>query len=786
MGDQPMSEEVVDGNLSLRLAFLGIVVIALFAALFARIWFLQVLATEDFRTQADTNQVRLVTVPPERGRILDRNGVVLADNEYSGVIRVNPSQLAVGERELVVSELERLTGVSQDELNERIDDLAAGPFASRTVAAGLDESLLELVVERSLPGVEASWEARRVYPEGALAAHVVGYVGAQPADWVEDNPGEDYLPNDRIGRAGIEGLFESTLRGNAGVQKVEVNRQDVVVRDLGGTDPTPGADVHLTLDLELQQAVEFYLDEGLREAQGRESSDDPRFLLPAYAGTAVVLDVRNGDVLAMASYPTYKPEWLTDGISRDQYDATFNDPTRPGPLNNRAVQGLYAPGSVFKLITAVAATRTDVITPRGQFVDTGTYTVPVPGGGTFQNAGGAVLGALDLSTAITRSSDTYFYSAAYEMHALGRDNGRYAIQEAARDFGFGQQTGVQLPFERSGTVPNDEIKVQIFEDVPAYLNEENALIWVPGDTINMGIGQGFLTVTPLQLVNSYAAFANGGTVFQPNIADRITARGVEDAGEVIQEFAPRVSGTIDLSGVPVDVITEGLEGVTVSRISNAFGLVSGTAATAFEGWDHRAWGIVGKTGTSESDGINKVLGRSKEDNAVFVGYGPRQDPRYAVVVVMEEAGFGGEAAAPVARNIFGALRALEQNWDDPEDLPLLPAEVEGSNCPELPITILRDPSIDLLVPEGCPFGEPIPVVTDSTDGEQALAPRPIVRRSLDRRGRSAATPRHRVPHQGGGRLPSGTLPRVGAPPTGGPRASSASRTPLARRRAVTW
>ena len=741
-------------NLSLRLAFLGIVVIGLFAALFARIWFLQVLATEEYQVQADTNQVRLVNVPPQRGRILDRNGVVLADNEFSGVVRVNPSQFAAGDREIVLTELERLTGETQADLAERMDDPAAAPFSDRTVAFGLDEDLLELVVERSLPGVTASWEARRVYPEGSLAAHVVGYVGAQPADWIDDNPGEGYLPNDRIGRAGIEGLFESTLRGEAGVQKVEVDRQNRVVRELGGTDPVPGADVYLTLDLELQQAVEFYLVEGLREAQGRESSDDPRFLLPAYAGAVVVMDVRNGDVLAMASYPTYKPEWLTDGISRAQYDATFNDPSRPGPLNNRAVQGLYAPGSVFKLISAVAATRTEVITPRGQFVDTGTYTVPVPGGGTFQNAGGVALGPVDLGVAITKSSDTYFYSAAFEMYELGTGNGRFELQQAARDFGFGAQTGVQLPFERAGTVPTPEIKRAIFEAIPEYQNQDNTLIWVPGDTINLAIGQGFLNVTPLQLVNSYAAWANGGTVFQPNIADRVVSRDSENAGEVIRDFGPAIVNTIDFSGVPVDVITEGLEGVTLTRLSNAFGgQISGTAATAFDGWDHRGWGVVGKTGTSESEGINKVLGRSKEDNAIFVGYGPRHDPRYAVVVVMEEAGFGGEAAAPVARNVFAALRAFEQDWPEPEDLPLEPAEGEISGCPELPITILQDPTIDLLVPEGCPYGEPIPIVGDDSPDDVALPARPVERRALRRRPAPRNRPTADPPWPGEGPWP---------------------------------
>jgi len=698
-------------NTPVRLAFVGVVVVGLFAALFARIWFLQVLATEEFRVEADTNQVRLVTVSPTRGRILDRTGAVLADNEFVGVVLVDPNKFASDtERDFVLSELERLTGEPVEILLERLHDPAVNPFASRVLVTDLDEPMLEIVAEQALPGVTAEFQATRVYPRIASAAHVLGYIGAQPEGWADTRETQRYQPNDKVGRAGVEALFEMDLRGTPGTRKVEVDAANTVVRELGEQAAIPGDDVYLTIDIKLQEAVESFLAKGLRERTG-VISDDSQLNYPAYAGAAVVLDLRNGDVLAMASYPTYDPNWFVDGISASEYNQTFNDPNQPGRLNNRTVQGLYAPGSVFKLVTAVAATRAGVVSARSQFEDVGFFEVPEDCGTAcrFRNAGDARYGTIDLALAITRSSDAYFYSAAYEIWKL-EDERRWLIQQAARDFGFGTQTGVQLPFEKSGRVPDAEIKKALFEANPA-LAQDNTEFWVPGDNINLSIGQGFLTVTPLQLVNAYATWANGGTRFQPNLVDRLESRAPESVGEVVREFPPKVAAQLDFSDIPRDVMMEGFEGVTIARMTRGT-LIAGTGFKAFEGWDNRGYGIVGKTGTAEADGLNKALGRKKEDTAVFVAWGPRDDPRYAVVVMLEEAGFGGEAAAPVVREIFNALRRLEQDWEEPEELPMTAAQTTELACPEIPITLLRDPTFVIRVPEGCPYGIPTPVVAE--------------------------------------------------------------------------
>ena len=275
-------------NTTVRLAFVGVVVIGLFAALFARIWFLQVLATEELRVQADTNQVRLVTVSPTRGRILDRNGTVLADNEFVGVVLVDPNKFESDtERDFVLSELERLTGESVADMTERLGDSAVNPFASRVLVTDLDEQMLQIVAEQALPGVTAEFQATRIYPRIASAAHVLGYIGAQPDGWTDTRETQRYQPNDKVDRAGVEALFEKDLRGTPGTRKVEVDAANTVVRELGEEAAIPGDDVYLSLDIELQEAVEFFLARGLRERSGVLSKDS-QFNFPAQDRKSVV------------------------------------------------------------------------------------------------------------------------------------------------------------------------------------------------------------------------------------------------------------------------------------------------------------------------------------------------------------------------------------------------------------------------------------------------------------------------------------------------------------------
>ncbi len=691
-----------------RMAFIGLVAVGLFVALLTRLWHLQVLSSEEFVAAAEYNQVQIIINPPTRGRILDRHGVVLADNERTGVVTVDSSRYQPGQLDEVMTELSELLDVDEAQLRRGLNDVQLHPLSPKVVATGLDKNGLLRVTESSLPGVEAKWSWERVYPFHEVAAHVLGYVGAMSDRQYEELLDKDYLPSERVGRAGIELLFEDQLHGSPGRSKIEVDRRGQPREILNEVEPIPGADVVLSIDAELQATVESYLRQGLIVSR-KVVSEDSGFFYPALTGAAVVMDLRNGDVLVMASHPTYDPNWLIQGLSVNEYRSVFENPYTPGALNNRAVQGTYAPGSVFKLITALAGLEAGIITPRAVYHDQGYYEIPAKRGCTgrctFYNADRVALGTLDLSSALTRSSDAYFYKVSDELYWIDGPQ-QWAIQDMARSLGFGSQTGVQLPFEKSGRIPDDGVKQALFESNPdAYNPYDEPPIWFPGDNINTGIGQGFVAVTPLQLANAYATFANGGTRFAPNIVESLVSRESDSYGEIVLEFDPRIVSTVDFPP-GASVVTEGLEGVTITRLR-------GTARAAFEQYDHAGYGVAGKTGTAQADGLNELLQRRKEDTAVFVSWAPTHDPRYVVAVVMEEAGYGGSAAAPVARRIIEAVRAYEQRWPEPE-IAFVPPNPE---CPEIPEALRGFDAFLAYVPEGCPWGVQLPRANTEVDAD---------------------------------------------------------------------
>jgi len=618
-----------------RLAALGVVVLSLFAALYARLWYLQVLDSRTFVAAATNNQVRLIYEEAPRGRILDRNGLVLVDNQRSQVIAVRKAEyfrLDPEEREAVRSRLAALLGIAVEDLDKRIDDVRYSQYKPVPVAENVPEEVFIHVKEHQaeFPSVEATIISRRTYPNGQLAAHVLGYVGEINDAELEARKGEDYKLGDTIGKSGVERVYEADLRGQSGVEKLQVNSAgEVLGAPLSAREPVPGDDVQLTIDLNIQRLAEDSLQQGLEAARTQvDRINKQPFSAPA--GSVVVLDVRDGSVVAMASNPTYNPGDFVDGIKPDLYQA-LSDPARHFPLNNRAITGQYAPGSTFKLITAVAAAQRGLM-PRS-ITDNGIHKLRNCRGEKceFTNAGRVRFGRVDLRRSLTVSSDVYYYQLG-EMFWVDRSAFPDAMQATSLDFGLGSRTGIPFPTDKPGVVPSPEWKKQFCENPRVRCVDDR---WFTGDSVNMAIGQGNVLVTPLQLANVYATYANGGTRYAPKVLHRVLDGTNPD--QVRRVEPAKEAGRVDVAPER-DAIMQGLRGVVAQQ--------EGTAFYAFAGFPNE-FPVAGKTGTAQVTG--------KQDSAVFAAFAPFDNPQYAIAVVMEESGFGGIAAAPVARRIFEGI-----------------------------------------------------------------------------------------------------------------------------------
>lgn len=632
----------------LRLSILGVVALALFATLFARLWFLQVVGSPEYQLQAETLNTRKISIEAPRGRILDAKGRVIVDNRVVTVVTLDRKELEQSDdrdgtllrlaRELTKAGIP--TKVS--DLEARLVDKRFSPIEPVPVATDIDESLEIYLTERrdQFPGVHVERETVRVYPYGALASHVLGYVGKINQEELEqrmgtkddpiDNP-KPYREDSIIGKTGVEYTFEEELRGTPGVREVEVDARGEILRTYDYTPPVPGNDIQLTIDLDVQAVVEAELARGVEATRRRPARDGVPTTAPA--ASAVVLDATDGSVVAMASYPSYSPEEFVGGITTQRYEElkAQND-----PFTNRAIAGQYAPGSTFKLVTSYAGLHTGLITPNTTYNAGASYHVQGCRGDScvFKQPGGGN-GPINVQRAITVSSDTFYYWMA-DNFWLNRDvYGDTPMQDAAREFGLGAPTGISLPYEKAGVLPTPERRAQLHAENPEAFPEGQ---WRAGDNVLVSIGQGEVLVTPLQLTNAYATFANGGRLHQPNIVSRVLAPGSDPANpEVVRTIEPRVAKQVDLPPHIYDVMMRGFDGVTKS----------GTAAGAFEGFDQSLWQVGGKTGTAQVKG--------KADTALFVGFGPVSAPKYVATVIIEEGGFGAAAAAPVVRAILEPL-----------------------------------------------------------------------------------------------------------------------------------
>ena len=637
-----------------RLSLVAIVSLALFASLFARLYDLQVVGADSYQVQAEANRVRVVQVPAPRGRILDRNGKVLVDNRVAVVVAIDRSELAELSERRQAEVLDRLSWdltaagrpTTPDQIRARLNNQRFSRYAPVPLATDVPEQLKIYLEEHAAdyPSVKVQRTALRAYPYGPLAVHILGYVGAINETELAaqaDNKDKPYTLNDEMGKSGVEQTYEPWLRGTPGIRRIEVDAEGKPVRVISEQQPKAGDDVVLTLDVDVQALAQQKVEQGLADARARPNRDGSRNA--GTRGAAVVLDPNNGQVLALASYPSYDPNVFVDGASDEEW-AALNDEAAGAPLNNWAVQGQWAPGSTYKLFVGYAALMAGVMTPDKVFADRGGFQIPgCTGAKCYRtNAGGASYGNVTISRAITVSSDAYFYNVGAQFW-LQRDRfgGEDGMQNLLTPWGIGDRTGVALTDESPGRVPTKAWKL----DFCTRLDCDTG--WRTGDNVNMAIGQGDVLVTPMQLATGYATFANGGTRYVPQMALR--AEGYQ-TGQVSHEFTPQVAQQVDLPPEVREPLLEGLVGVPRS----------GTATRAFAGFPLNDFPIAGKTGTAQVD--------NRADTAVFTAFGPAPAPRYQVSVFLEESGFGGTAAAPVARALFDVLAGVR---------PLQPAGPDG-------------------------------------------------------------------------------------------------------------
>jgi penicillin-binding protein 2 len=623
---------MTDDKAAGRIKIIAWIVAFMFAALSTRLWFLQVLATEGYRAQADTNRVRLVPQPASRGRILDHTGHVLVGNRGSIQITVDPTK--VEEPERVLFELSELLDVPAADLAKEMNSPRYLPFEPIPVHQDASERVVyELAEHRSeYPGVSWEVEGVREYPYGRLGVHTLGYLHEITSEELLDPAFHGYRPGTLVGRGGVEQLYERYLRGQEGWLKLEVNAQGKVLDELGSKPPVSGHDLVLSLDRQVQRLAETSLADGIQAAK-TIVDDESGFYLRAPAGSAVVMEARTGRVVAMASFPDYDPKIFLRRIAPKEW-ARLNHPSRNRPFLNRAMQTSYPPGSTFKPFVAAAAVRAGHAQVGSFYPCPPEFTVPGDTSGTvFHNWTSANLGYLTLGEALVVSCDTVFYQFGLEFYRDRRKDGE-VLQRLLRRWGFGQPSGIDLPFETDGRMPDAEWKTRMHKLNPQAFP---AGLWYPGDNINMSIGQGDVLVTPMQLATAYSALANGGTLYRPQVALRVQ----RPDGTVVREFSPKAFGRVPIRRPHLAAIRDSLRGV----------VNGGTASSAFAGFPHSDIAVAGKTGTAEVAG--------KQPHSWFAAMVPAENPRYVVVAMVEEGGHGSQVAAPIVRQIIEGLYGLD-------------------------------------------------------------------------------------------------------------------------------
>jgi penicillin-binding protein 2 len=591
-------------QLRLRLVVAMVFVIACFGILGTRFWFLQVHRHADFLAAAEDNRISIVPSPPSRGTIMDRRGIVLAENVSAYTLEIAPNH--VKDLDATIEALSRIVEISPRD-KRRFRRLRADwkhfdtiPLKTRLT----EDEVARLAAQRFMfPGVEIKAREFRTYPLGDTATHVLGYIGRMsPADVrriEEQGQASNYAGTTHIGKVGVELSYESVLHGQAGADQVEVSAGGRIVRRLSRQPPVPGSNLVLSIDVTMQRLIETWFGEE--------------------RGALVAIEPATGEVLAFVSMPTYDPNLFVDGIDVANWKALNEDPDVP--LLNRPLRGTYPPGSTYKPFMALAILANKVRRPGDVIFDPGYFKL---GQHRFRDSHPGGRGWIDLRQAIVKSSDTYFYKAAYEM-------GVDAIHDYMKPWGFGQLTGIDLANESRGVLPSSEWKMRRYKQR-----------WLPGETPSVGIGQGYNSFTILQLAHATATLANGGVSIAPRVV-----REIEDprTGQR-KRLEPVESHRIPIDPAHLKLVHEAMAEVNVT----------GTGRLAFKGAEYVA---AGKTGTSQVIGIaqnqkydEKAIARRHRDHSLYMVFAPKDDPKIALAVIIENGGFGAAAAAPLARKVL--------------------------------------------------------------------------------------------------------------------------------------
>jgi penicillin-binding protein 2 len=577
-------------------------VLVAIAAILLRLYWLQIQHHDHYKTLATDNRIKLLPLPPARGEIFDRNGVVLAQNMTSVDLFITPDQ--VEDIPAVIAELQQIIPITEDDIH-RFEKLRRRlrRFEQVPIRTGLtDQEMAQFAVERHrFRGVDLGVNLRRYYPHGELTAHVIGYIGRINERELERIDKPAYAGTSHIGKTGLERFYEEQLHGDVGVQRVEIDAAGHIIRILETQPPSTGEDIQLHFDIELQK-VAF-------EALGEHS------------GSVVAIDVKTGGVLAMASKPSFDANLFVNGISFKDYNALRDD--GGNPLFNRAINGSYPPGSTIKPFIGLAGLETGTVNHRQTIYCPGHYKIK-NAGRTFRDWKRTGHGTIDLEKSIEQSCDVYYYDLAYSM-------GIEKLQEYLSKFHFGKRTGIDMPAETRAILPSQAWKKKRYKQS-----------WLPGDTVNAGIGQGYFLVSPVQLAYSTAVLAADGKLIQPRLAARIgnlSALSEETAIESIDKVDPLHWKQV-IDGMLA--VTEGKRG-TAKRIRNDYYRIAGKTGTAQ---------VISMKQNEEYD--ETKLSKEKHDHALFMAFAPADDPRIAVAVIAENGGHGGATAAPIARKVMDA------------------------------------------------------------------------------------------------------------------------------------